>query len=233
MNSTICQSNANELKAKTLNVVNDGSNIVCVSCGKDVFMLSYEKYVARYALSVYSRVKRALFTSPVASKSRNLRVTSVVAKSRFSVAKTPTATNKVIQLVLWIVDSGCSEHMTGNLQLLRHFVEKFMGTIRFGNDHFAAINGYGDYVQCNLIICHVYYVEGLGHNLFSVEQFCDEDLKVAFRSNTCYVRNLEGEDLLIGSHNSNLYTISIYEMATSSPANEGSKYQWQEAYSSL
>nr|GEU94255.1 retrovirus-related Pol polyprotein from transposon TNT 1-94 [Tanacetum cinerariifolium] len=75
--------------------------------------------------------------------------------------------NSVIQLVLWIVDSGCSKHMTGNLQLLRSFVEKFIGIVRFGNDHFAAITGYGDYVQGNLTICHVYYVEGLGHNLFS------------------------------------------------------------------
>ncbi|GJT27918.1 hypothetical protein Tco_0908193 [Tanacetum coccineum] len=95
MNSTVYQSNTNVLKAKTVNVVNDGSNIVCVSYGKDIFMLSHEKCVARYALSVDSRVKRAIFTSPVAAKSRNLGATSVVAKSRFSVAKTPTTTNKV------------------------------------------------------------------------------------------------------------------------------------------
>ncbi|GKA23164.1 retrovirus-related pol polyprotein from transposon TNT 1-94 [Tanacetum coccineum] len=91
-----------------------------------------------------------------------------------------------------------------------------MGTVRFGNDHFATITGYGDYVQGNLMICHVYYVEGLGHNLFSVRQFCEGDLEVAFRSNTCYVRNLEGDDLLTGSRDSNLYTISISEMAASS-----------------
>nr|GEU99992.1 retrovirus-related Pol polyprotein from transposon TNT 1-94 [Tanacetum cinerariifolium] len=105
MNSTVCQSNASVLKTKTVNAVNDGSNLVCVSCGKDVFMISYVKCVARYALSVNSKVKRALFTSPIATKSRNLGSTSVVAKSRLSVAKTPTTTNKVIQLVLWIVDS--------------------------------------------------------------------------------------------------------------------------------
>ncbi|GJT16610.1 retrovirus-related pol polyprotein from transposon TNT 1-94 [Tanacetum coccineum] len=127
------------------------------------------------------------------------------------------AISLVIQLVLWIVNSGCSKHMTGNLQLLINFVEKFIGTVRFRNDHFAAITGYGDYVQGNITICHVYYVEGLGHNLFSVGQFCDIDLEVAFRSNTCYVRNLEGDDLLTGSRDSNLYTISISEMAASSP----------------
>ncbi|GKE62010.1 hypothetical protein Tco_1512377 [Tanacetum coccineum] len=67
-----------------------------------------------------------------------------------------------------IVDSGYSTYMTSNLQLLRIFVEKFMGTVYFGNGPFAAIIGYGYYVQVNLTICHVYWVEGLGHNLFSV-----------------------------------------------------------------
>ncbi|GKC09364.1 integrase, catalytic region, zinc finger, CCHC-type containing protein [Tanacetum coccineum] len=92
-----------------------------------------------------------------------------------------------------------------------------MGTVRFGNDHFAAIIGYGDYVQGNITVCHVYYVEGIGHNLFSVGQFCDGDLEVSFRSKTCYVQNLEGDDLLTGDRESNLYTISISDMAASLP----------------
>ncbi|GJR58349.1 retrovirus-related pol polyprotein from transposon TNT 1-94 [Tanacetum coccineum] len=211
LNSNVFESKTNVLKAKTVRAVNDGLNLICVSCGKGVFMISHDKCVARYTLSMNSRVKRALFTSPVAAKSSNLGATFVVAKSRKSRASV------VIQLVLWIVDSGCSKHMIGNLKLLRNFIEKFMGTVCFDNDHFVAIIGYGDYVQGNLMICHVYYVEGLGHNLFSVGQFCDWDLDVAFRSNTCYVRNLEGEDLLTSSHHSNLYTISISEMAASSP----------------
>ncbi|GKD30988.1 hypothetical protein Tco_1241766 [Tanacetum coccineum] len=107
--------------------------------------------------------------------------------------------------------------MTGDRSLLKNFIEKFMGAVRFGNDHFAAITGYGDYVQGNITICHVYYVEGLGHNLFSVGQFCDGDLEVAFRSNTCYVRNLDEDDLLTGAHESNLYTISILDMVAFSP----------------
>ncbi|GJT59168.1 retrovirus-related pol polyprotein from transposon TNT 1-94 [Tanacetum coccineum] len=79
------------------------------------------------------------------------------------------------------------------------------------------ITGYGDYVQGNLTICHVYYVGGLGHNLFLVGQFYGGDLEVALRSNTCYVWNLEGDDLLTGSRESNLYTIFISELAASSP----------------
>nr|GEW51441.1 retrovirus-related Pol polyprotein from transposon TNT 1-94 [Tanacetum cinerariifolium] len=116
-----------------------------------------------------------------------------------------------------VTSSGCSKHMTGNLQLLRNFVKKFTRTVRFGNDHFVAITGYGDYIQGNLTICHAYYVEGLGYNLFSVGQFYDGDLEVAFRSNTCYVQNLEGDGLLTGSRDSNLYTIFIFKMVASSP----------------
>ncbi|GKD45037.1 retrovirus-related pol polyprotein from transposon TNT 1-94, partial [Tanacetum coccineum] len=90
---------------------------------------------------------------------------------------------------------------------------------RFGNDHFAAIIGYGDYVQGNLTICHVYYVKGLGHNLFSVGQLCDGDLEVAFRSNTCYVWNLEGDDLLtVASINGKKYILVIVD--------DYSRYTW-------
>ncbi|GJZ70462.1 hypothetical protein Tco_0634012 [Tanacetum coccineum] len=105
--------------------------------------------------------------------------------------------------------------MTRNLKLLRNFVEKFMGIICYGNHRFATIIGYGDYVHKNVTICHVYYVEGLGHNLFSVGKFCDGDLEVAFHSKTCYIQNLEGDDLLTGSRESNLYTISISDIASS------------------
>ncbi|GJT91026.1 retrovirus-related pol polyprotein from transposon TNT 1-94 [Tanacetum coccineum] len=102
------------------------------------------------------------------------------------------------------------------MKLLRNFIEKFIGIVCFCNDNFTAITGYGVYVQGNLTIFHVYYVEGLGHNFFSVGQFCNGDLEVAFCLNTCFVWNLEGEDLLTGSREYNPYTISISDMAASS-----------------
>ncbi|GKF79585.1 retrovirus-related pol polyprotein from transposon TNT 1-94, partial [Tanacetum coccineum] len=67
-------------------------------------------------------------------------------------------------------------------------------------------------------ILRVYYVEGLGHNLFSVGQFCDSNLEVVFRQHTCFIRNLEGVDLLTGSREgNNLYTLSLGDMITSYP----------------
>nr|GFB02937.1 retrovirus-related Pol polyprotein from transposon TNT 1-94 [Tanacetum cinerariifolium] len=75
---------------------------------------------------------------------------------------------RIVQICLCIIDSGCSKHMTGNRALLTNFVEKFLGTVRFGNNDFAMIAGYRDVVIGSMTIKKVYYVEGLGHNLFSV-----------------------------------------------------------------
>ncbi|GJW77944.1 retrovirus-related pol polyprotein from transposon TNT 1-94 [Tanacetum coccineum] len=75
--------------------------------------------------------------------------------------------------------SGCSKHMTGNLKLLINFVWNFLGTVRFGNDHVVAILGFDDLQWGNILITRVYFIEGLGYNLFSVGQFCfcDSDLE--------------------------------------------------------
>nr|GEZ57308.1 integrase, catalytic region, zinc finger, CCHC-type, peptidase aspartic, catalytic [Tanacetum cinerariifolium] len=95
---------------------------------------------------------------------------------------------EVVQIVLWYLDSGCSKHKTGDRSQLTNFVHKFFGTVKFGNDQVAIIMGYGDYHIGNVIISRVYFVEGLGHNLFSV-----------------------------GSQGTNLYSLSIGDMMASSP----------------
>nr|GEZ52644.1 retrovirus-related Pol polyprotein from transposon TNT 1-94 [Tanacetum cinerariifolium] len=106
--------------------------------------------------------------------------------------------------------------MTGDRSRLRNFVKKFIRTVRFRNDYFGAIMGYKDYVIGDSVISRVYYVERLGHYLFSVRQFCDSDLEVAFRKHSCYVQDTNGVELIIGSCGSNLYTISVEDMLKSS-----------------
>nr|GEV86589.1 uncharacterized mitochondrial protein AtMg00810-like [Tanacetum cinerariifolium] len=92
-------------------------------------------------------------------------------------------TEKLVAIVLWYLDSGCSKHMKGDRSQLTNFVHKFLG---------------------------------LEYNLFSVGQFCDSYLEVAFRKHTCFVHNLEGVDLLSGSQETNLYTLLIGDMMASS-----------------
>nr|GEZ85175.1 integrase, catalytic region, zinc finger, CCHC-type, peptidase aspartic, catalytic [Tanacetum cinerariifolium] len=105
-----------------------------------------------------------------------------------------------------------------NRALLRNFVEKFLRTVRFGNNDFAMIAGYGDVVIRSMTIKKVYYVEGLGHNLFRVGQFCDKGLEVAFRKFTCFVRNEDGVDLFTDDRSLNLYTIALKEVPSNSSA---------------
>nr|GEY91316.1 retrovirus-related Pol polyprotein from transposon TNT 1-94 [Tanacetum cinerariifolium] len=88
-----------------------------------------------------------------------------------------------------------------------------MGTVRFGNDHVAAILGFG--------------------------QFYDLDLEVAFRRDACFVRNLEGVDLLKGDRSTNLYKINLHEMAYPSPiclmarASSTKSWLWHQQLSHL
>nr|GEY86441.1 hypothetical protein [Tanacetum cinerariifolium] len=90
----------------------------------------------------------------------------------------------IVQLIIFIVNSGCTKHMTGNLKLLCNFVEKYLG---------------------------------LNQNLFSVGQFCDADLEVAFWKFTCFVRDLQGNDLLTGNRRYDLYIISLQKSTSSTP----------------
>nr|GEU45743.1 retrovirus-related Pol polyprotein from transposon TNT 1-94 [Tanacetum cinerariifolium] len=117
---------------------------------------------------------------------------------------------------LWYLDSGCSKHMAGDRSQLTNFVNKFLDTVKFDNDHVVKIMGYGDHQIGNVNISRVYFVEGLRHNLFSVGQFCDSDLEVAFCQHTCFICNLEGIDLLTESQGKNLYTLSLGDMMSSS-----------------
>ncbi|GJY98441.1 retrovirus-related pol polyprotein from transposon TNT 1-94, partial [Tanacetum coccineum] len=107
--------------------------------------------------------------------------------------------NNVVPLrsdTIRLVQNGCSFH---GLRSEDPNSLSTLGTAKFGNDQIAQILGYGDLVQGKVTIKRVYYVEGLNHNLFSVGQFCDADLEVAFQKSTCYICDLKGNVLLTAS----------------------------------
>nr|GFA49735.1 retrovirus-related Pol polyprotein from transposon TNT 1-94 [Tanacetum cinerariifolium] len=186
-----------------------------------------EKYVP-------NKVRASVRTNPI-----NVSQPPVITKKVFNSNSNGLSSTGVIQICLWCVDSGYSKHMTENLKLLINFVWKFLGTVRFGNDHIAASLGFGDLQWGNILITRVYFIEGLGYNLFSVGQFCDSDLEVAFRRNAYFVRNLEGVDLLSGNRTTNLYTINLHEMASASPiclmarASSTKSWLWHQRLSHL
>nr|GFC56672.1 integrase, catalytic region, zinc finger, CCHC-type, peptidase aspartic, catalytic [Tanacetum cinerariifolium] len=140
------------------------------------------------------------------SSVRRPKNSGVIWKKKGSSNTSNVGLSAIVQIFLWIIDLGCSKHMMGNRTLLTNFVEKFLGTVRFGNNDFALIAGYGDVVIGSMTIKKFYYVEGLEHNLFSVGQFCNKGLEVAFRKSTCFVGNEGCVDLLTDDRSLNLYT---------------------------
>nr|GEV59140.1 hypothetical protein [Tanacetum cinerariifolium] len=159
---------------------------------------------------------------PIESNTDKPVVTLVYSrKSKASKKKVPVSNPKinkslVVQIGLWYLDSRCSKHMTGDRSQLINFVQKFLGPVKFKNDHVAKIMGYGlQDRECD-------YFKGLLRGRtraqsILVGQFCDSDLEVAFCQHTCFIRNLDGVDLLTGSRGNNLYTLSLQDMMASSP----------------
>nr|GEX57187.1 integrase, catalytic region, zinc finger, CCHC-type, peptidase aspartic, catalytic [Tanacetum cinerariifolium] len=190
-NQKTMSSECNNIK---LSILNDKSEIYCGTCKQCLVTVNHD----------------ACLLSPV--NALNSRSNNLCANASPS-ANQKRHRTQVVQICLWCIDSGCSKHMTGNIKLLINFMWKFLGTVHFGNDHIAAILGYGDLKWENSTIIRVYFVEGLGHNLFLVGQFCDADLEVTFRRNSCFIRDLDGVDLLKGSRSTNLYNINLYDMA--------------------
>nr|GEZ79184.1 retrovirus-related Pol polyprotein from transposon TNT 1-94 [Tanacetum cinerariifolium] len=202
MLKTSCESNIVEskLKRKRRKRKSSKQNVKQVNIGVS---RSNSDFVQFLDLDTFSSVRR----------SKN---SGVIWKKQGSSNTSNVDLSAIVQICLWIINSGCSRYMTGNRALLTNFVEKFLGTVRFGNNDFAVIAGYRDVVIGSMTIKKVYYVEVLGHNLFSVGQFCDKGLEVAFQKSTCFIRNEHGVDLLTGDRLSNLYTIALNEVASNS-----------------
>ncbi|GJT57086.1 retrovirus-related pol polyprotein from transposon TNT 1-94 [Tanacetum coccineum] len=192
----------NKVEAHPRKVESSLKNKDCVVKPKGIAYMPHSKLNAILNLNMLNKVQREKFENQ---------------QERFYQYRIHLEILQVVKIVLWYLDSGCSKHMTEDRSQLTNFVNKFLGTVKFENDHVAKILGYGDYQIGNVTILRVYYVEGLGHNLFSVGQFSDSNLEVAFRQHTCFIRNLEGVDLLTGSRGNNLYTLSLGDMMTSFP----------------
>nr|GEU59839.1 uncharacterized mitochondrial protein AtMg00810-like [Tanacetum cinerariifolium] len=204
---TACNDNLN---AKTLNV-----NFVCVTCGKCVINDNHDICVLHYINDVNSRTKQLIF-APISTRKPKQTENQSIATSHKKIVTTESTVKKprniirkiceqvsktcswwypkftpprytwkpksptgdvnpnLVEIILFIIDSGCLKHMTRNLKLPTNFVDKFLGTMKAKSQ------------------------------LFSVGQFCDADLEVAFRKSTSYIRDLKGNDLLTGSRGTDL-----------------------------
>ncbi|GJW85959.1 copia protein [Tanacetum coccineum] len=165
------------LNAKTSNV-----NFVCVTCGKCVLTDNHDLCVLHYIDGINSRTRQPIAV-PISTREPKQTMNQSVATSHkktvstdFTVKKPRNIIRKIyeqlVEIILFIVDSGCSKHMTGNLKLLTNFVKKFLGTVKFGNDQIPPILGYGDLVQGTITIKRNNIVTGLLKLKFIKDHLC-------------------------------------------------------------
>ncbi|GJU59567.1 retrovirus-related pol polyprotein from transposon TNT 1-94 [Tanacetum coccineum] len=204
-------------KSRTLNV-----NVVCAECGKCVFNSNHDACVSRYLNDVNARTKKPKVVPISASKPKRKANKSVATPHKKTVASYTTIQKSksyykelyenTNQEWKWGITKTCPSGYTWTQKPLRtkkiwmpkirkEDVSTNSITILFMGDSGLHKAHDGQYLSCylnqgNVMIKRVYYVEGLNHNLFSVGQFCNADLEVAFRKSTCFVRDLQGNDLL-------------------------------------
>nr|GFB05569.1 integrase, catalytic region, zinc finger, CCHC-type, peptidase aspartic, catalytic [Tanacetum cinerariifolium] len=110
------------------------SNTVCNSCNESLVFSNHDNCVVRNLKYVNVKTPTAKHNVKTTKKVWKAKVVTI----RFTDYKlnNQKAGSKGI--------SGCSRHMTGDRLKLTNYVDKFIGTVRFENDQFAAIIGYDD-----------------------------------------------------------------------------------------
>nr|GEW94192.1 hypothetical protein [Tanacetum cinerariifolium] len=223
--------------------LNMNSDLKCATCNGCLFSDNHDSCVLEFINSVNARVKSKSTKKPLNRKIWKITTTAIVPLRKLVPLESNTSKPVVTSAYSWKPKEAGNKVPVSNSKINKSLSankkkpNKSWGSIisnvpssstvecrlsklfsvKFGNDHVAKIMGYGDYKIGNVTISRVYFVEGLGHNLFSVGQFCDSELEVAFRQHTCFIRNLEGVDLLTESQGNNLYTLSLGDMMASSP----------------
>ncbi|GJX98303.1 retrovirus-related pol polyprotein from transposon TNT 1-94 [Tanacetum coccineum] len=209
--------------------LNANSKLKCVKCNGCMLFDNHDLCVLDFINNVNASVK-----SKSVKKSLKRKVWKPTGKvfTNIGYIWRPTE-NETLKLDVTLVYSRKPMKSKTNIPVSKSKV------VQIENDHVAKILGYGDYQIGNVTISRVYYVEGLGHNLFFIGKFCDSNLEVSFCQHTCFIHNLEGVDLLTGSRGNNLYTLSLGDIMASSPicllskASKTKSWLWHQRLSHL
>jgi hypothetical protein len=94
---------------------------------------------------------------------------------------------------IWLIDSGCSRHMTGDKGWFSSLVPVVtMRCITFGDNGHGRVLSEGEIkVSDKITLRRVALVQSLGYNLLSVSQLLDEGFEVLFRPCLSIVPSME------------------------------------------
>nr|GEV87975.1 integrase, catalytic region, zinc finger, CCHC-type, peptidase aspartic, catalytic [Tanacetum cinerariifolium] len=236
----------------SLNAKNSNVNFVCATC---VLNVKHDKCVLHSRNSVNSRTKMPIAV-PVSTREPKRTVNKSVAKplkkivASESINREPRHTTRklykhLIEIILFIVDSGCSKHMTGNLKLLTNFVEKFLeltGCLDRLERHCVLVPAFWflRFVSCDLVLrfgpafclkTRCVLPEDKLHFAVKHVAFCFKARCVLLQSSLCFASKLAafcfktrcvllqdtGNDLLTGSHGTDLYSITLQDTSSPNP----------------
>ncbi|GJX09806.1 integrase, catalytic region, zinc finger, CCHC-type containing protein [Tanacetum coccineum] len=190
---------SSECKHVKLDTRNDQSEVICAMCKQCLITANHDVCMLNYVNDMNSRGKKQkanVFQTLKIKRNKSQRwsptgkILLTLKENNLHGESEVNLTALIgIMLVLLTLRNLQSNGFQIPLLFLAGYPNLFMflGTVRFGNDHVAAILGFGDLQWGNILITRVYFVEGLGHNLFSVGQF----LVLRFRAiaTACYTQN--------------------------------------------
>nr|GEU94132.1 Gag-Pol polyprotein [Tanacetum cinerariifolium] len=182
----------------SINHLNLNKNVKRYSC-KDLTLCNISHH--RYTRSAHAcNNARNAYCNSYDVDVNDLFVFDDISLRQSYVSKMPFRKKPIVQVCLWIIDSGCSKHMTGNRALLTNFMEKFLGTVRFGNNDFAVIAGYGDVVIGSMTIKKVYYVKDLLTGDHSSNLYTIALNEVASNSSACLLAKASSSCYLLNDN---------------------------------
>ncbi|GJV29930.1 retrovirus-related pol polyprotein from transposon TNT 1-94 [Tanacetum coccineum] len=217
----VSKTKTNVLNTKDVNTLDVCADVLCVSCGRNVLTPCHNMYVAKYALFVNPRVKRALLKFPIAAKSRSLGTTLVVAKTRFNVTSPVTAPNKVSSTEKVTHGSKkvrtLSNYMKTKIETSRKWHKCFETRLDFNwtpKSKIAQMSPRKPKSSTSVV--------SNSKSTVPIQKWVAKLSTLPSLFSPCVVgdptrTNLKDDDLLTGSYDSNIYTVSISEMDASSP----------------
>nr|GEY93330.1 hypothetical protein [Tanacetum cinerariifolium] len=224
---------SSDCKNIKLVIQNDKSEIICDTCKQCLVTANHDACLLSSVNALNSRANNLCANVPLSANQKRHR-TQVWKPKQVGSKERLACKPRLPRLNLKWSPSGCSFDLKGKLVASKEtncpnddktcisnhrepIRKRFPNSTVFLGRLSKFACGYGDLKWGNITITRVYLVEGLGNNLFLVGQFCDVDLEAAFKRNTCFIRDLNGVDLLKGNRSTNLYTINLYDMASISP----------------
>ncbi|GKC40244.1 retrovirus-related pol polyprotein from transposon TNT 1-94 [Tanacetum coccineum] len=218
------------LKSRTSNV-----NVVCATCGKCVFNSNHDACVSKFLNDVNARTKKLTVGCTRQPKSQANKSVATHPKKIVALESTIQKSKSYYRMLYektskawkWWIEQQCPSGYKWVPKTKTKWVPKVRNENVQKRVSFAIDNA-------SRITNILKLTNTLGSNLSSIPsssnsladcsthpihfgQFCDSDLEVAFRKSTCFIKDLQGNDLLTSNRGSDLYTISLQETTSSTP----------------